>query len=81
MNYFLPFWSSPDYRQTTDRQTDYRKQTETDAYEPTVQVAQVGSKMIPYIIAFTIREMSSNSHSIYTCSNTTLKLALSGIPS
>ncbi len=33
MNYFPPFWSSPDYRQ----------QTESDAYEPTVQVAQVGS--------------------------------------
>ena len=31
------FWSSP------DRQTDYR-QTESDAYEPTVQSAQVGSK-------------------------------------
>ncbi len=33
MNYFLHFWSSPEYRQT-----------ESDAYEPTVQIAQVGSK-------------------------------------
>ncbi len=37
MNYFPPFifhhsWSSPDYGQT-----------ESDAYEPTVQLAQVGS--------------------------------------
>ncbi len=37
MNYFLHFWSS------TDRQTD--RQTESDAYEPTVQIAQVGSKI------------------------------------
>ena len=41
MNYFLPFWSSPDYRQTTD----YRQQTESGAYEPTVQDAQAGSKI------------------------------------
>ncbi len=37
MNYFLHFWSSPEYRQTDRR-------TERDAYEPTVQSAQVGSK-------------------------------------
>ncbi len=42
MNYFPllfspEFWSSPDYRQTD-------RQTESDAYEPTVQLAQVGSK-------------------------------------
>ncbi len=43
MNYFLlsDFWSSPDYGLQT---TDYR-QAENDAYEPTVQSAQVGSKM------------------------------------
>ncbi len=39
MNYFLHFWSSPAYRvQSTDRQT------ESEAYEPTMQIAQVGSK-------------------------------------
>ncbi len=37
MNYFLPFKSSPDYRQTD-------RQTESDVYEPTVQSAQVGSE-------------------------------------
>ncbi len=33
----------------TDRQTDGRtdRQTESDAYEPTVQIAQVGSKSCP----------------------------------
>ena len=37
------FWSSPDDRQQT---TDYR-QTESDTYdyEPTVQIAQLGSKL------------------------------------
>ena len=43
MNYFLPFLvqyrQSTEYRQSTDRQT------ESNAYEPTVQVAQVGSKI------------------------------------
>ncbi len=42
MNYFLLFLvqyrQSTEYRQSTDRQT------ESDAYEPTVQFAQVGSK-------------------------------------
>ena len=41
MNYFLriifsDFWSSPD------------RQTESDAYEPTLQIAQVGSKMVQF---------------------------------
>ena len=35
MNYFPPFLSSPNYRQ----------QTESGAYEPIVQFAQVGSKI------------------------------------
>ena len=42
MNYFLHFWSSPAYRV---RSTEYRL-TESDAYEPTVQLAQVGSKIV-----------------------------------
>ncbi len=38
MNYFPHFWSSPDYGQT-----------ERDAYEPTLQLAQVGSiRAIPF---------------------------------
>ncbi len=39
MNYFLPFLV-----QYGVQSTEYRVQTESDAYEPTVQVAQVGSK-------------------------------------
>ncbi len=39
---FPYFWSSPDGR--TDRRPD--GQTESDAYEPTVQFAQVGSKIV-----------------------------------
>ena len=42
MNFF-PVWFLVQSRQT-DRQTD--RQTESDAYEPTVQIAQVGSKMM-----------------------------------
>ncbi len=36
----------------TDRRTDGQtdRQTESDAYEPTVQFAQVGSKMAPSFI-------------------------------
>ncbi len=39
MNYFLVTFG----KVQTDRQTD--RQTGSDAYEPTVQIAQVGSKM------------------------------------
>ncbi len=48
MNYFLLFSvkSRQTDRQTTDRQAD--RQTESDAYEPTAQGAQVGSKRIKF---------------------------------
>ena len=39
---YCPVWILVQSGQTTDRQTDRR--TESDAYEPTVQNAQVGSK-------------------------------------
>ncbi len=38
MNYFLLFFGPV-------QSTEYRVQTESDAYEPTVQLAQVGSKI------------------------------------
>ncbi len=69
MNYFLPFRSSPDYRQTTDRQT------ESDVYEPTVQLAQVGSKirsiyedMANRAQSFPIRKLDTilNNHLFYS---------------
>ena len=46
------FWSSPDYRLRT---TDYG-QTESDAYEPIVQSAQVGSKRLHWAIIFMFHE-------------------------
>ncbi len=35
-------WILVKWRTDTDRQTDRHRQTESDAYEPTVQYAQVG---------------------------------------
>ena len=43
MNYFLPFRSSISVK--SRQTTDYRQQTESNAYESTVQIAQVGSKI------------------------------------
>ncbi len=47
MNYFLVIFGQV--------QTDYRLQTESDVYEPTVQSAQVGSKIDRWHIRQTFR--------------------------